>query len=158
MTQALHDYFQRHEEQVFISKAFLTIFLIIFVKAHLGGLLSLLFILFPVIFLIYIRLKAASEGISPYKLLKRNITFIPIMYSEADRKREVIPWVTYCIILLNVPFFYLYDSAPRGDLRFMADNPLFLPVKPNAWRWASPGASSRCAWCWSTTPTTWRRC
>lgn len=131
--QALSEYFERHEEQAFIAKAFLTIFLIIFVKTYLSGLLFLLFIMFPVIYLIYVRLKAASEGVSPYELLKQNITFIPIMYAEGDRKKEVIPWVTYGIILLNVLIFYLYETAPWGDLKFIENNLLFLPVEPNIW-------------------------
>lgn len=131
--QALTDYFERHEEQAFIAKAFLTIFLIIFVREYLSGLLTLLFILFPVIFLIYIRLKAASDGVSPYELLGQHITFIPIMYTEGERKKETIPWVTYCIILLNVLIYYLYETAPWGDFAFIEKNLLFLPVEPNAW-------------------------
>ncbi|MFA7403310.1 MAG: hypothetical protein WC007_04915 [Pelobacteraceae bacterium] len=35
--QALQEYFERHEEQAFIAKAFLTIFLIILVKTYLRG-------------------------------------------------------------------------------------------------------------------------
>jgi membrane associated rhomboid family serine protease len=131
--QALHDYFERHEEQAFITKAFLTIFLIILVKTYLSGLLMLLFILFPFIFLACIRLKAASEGVSTFELLKQNITFIPIMYTEGDRKKEVIPWATYCIILLNILIFYLYEAAPWGDPKFIEKNLLFLPTDPNAW-------------------------
>lgn len=131
--QALTEYFERHEEQAFIAKAFLTIFLIIFVRAYLSGLLALLLILFPVIFLIYIRLKAASEGVSPYELLKQHVTFIPIMYAEGDRKKEVIPWVTYCTILLNVLIYYLYEAAPWGDVKFITNNLVFLPREPNFW-------------------------
>jgi len=140
--QALNDYFERHEEQAFIAKAFLTIFLIILVKTYLSGLLMLFFILFPVIFLVYIRLKAAAEGVSPYELLKQNITFIPIMYAEGDRKKEVVPWVTYGIIMVNVLIFYLYEAAPWGDVQFMEKNLLFLPVEPNAWNVAVSAFSS----------------
>jgi len=133
MTQSLSDYFERHEEQAFIAKAFLMILVIILVREYLSGLLFLLFILFPVVFLIYIRLQAVSEGVSPYDLLKEHITFIPIMHAEGDRKKEVIPWVTYGIILANVLIFYLYEDAPWGDLKFIANNLIFLPREPNAW-------------------------
>jgi membrane associated rhomboid family serine protease len=131
--QAMTEYFERHEEQAFIAKAFLTVFLIILVKTYLSGLLTLLFILFPIIFLVYIRLKAAAEGTSPYELLKQHITFIPIMYAEGDRKKEVIPWVTYCIILLNILIYYLYETAPWGDTKFITNNLVFLPREPNLW-------------------------
>lgn len=131
--QALNDYFERHEEQAFIAKAFLTIILIIFVREYLSGLLVMLFIFAPVIFLIYIRLRAATDGVSSYELLKQHITFIPVMRTEGDRKKDVIPWVTYSLILINVIIFYLYEKAPWGSMTFIEDNLLFLPVKPNAW-------------------------
>lgn len=131
--QALQDYFQRHEEQGFIAKAFLTIFLIIIVKTYLSGLLLLLFIMSPFTFYFYIRFKAASEGVSTYSLLKEHITFIPVMYAEGDRKKEVIPWVTYGIILLNILIFYMYEAAPWGDAKFIGDNLVFLPRDPNLW-------------------------
>jgi len=131
--QAIHDYFERHEEQAFIFKALLAIVLIIAVKEYLSGLLLWLFLIFPVLFLIYIRLSAAAEGISPYTLLKQHITFMPIMYAEGDRKKEVVPWITYGIILSNILIFYLYERAPWGDLKYMSDNLVFLPRAPNYW-------------------------
>lgn len=131
--QAVSEYFERHEEQAFIAKAFLTIFLIMFVKEYLSGFLLLLFLFFPLIFLIYIRLKSATEGVSTYALLKQHITFIPVMYAEGDRKKEVIPWVTYGIILLNVLVFYLYERAPWSDMKFVSDNLVFLPRDPHYW-------------------------
>jgi len=131
--QALHDYFERHEEQAFIAKAFLTIIAILLVKKYLSGFIVLLFIFFPVIFLVYIRLRAATEGVSTFSLLKQNITFIPIMYAEGDRKKEVIPWITYGIILLNILIYYLYENAPWGDPKFITDNLVFLPHTPEYW-------------------------
>ncbi len=131
--QAVSEYFERHEEQAFIAKAFLTIFLIMFVKEYLSGFLFLLFLFFPFIFLIYIRFKAATEGVSTYSLLKQHITFIPVMYAEGDRKKEVIPWVTYGIILLNILVFYIYEKAPWGDMKFISNNLVFLPRDPHYW-------------------------
>lgn len=128
--QALHEYFERHEEQAFIAKAFLTIILILLVKKYLSGFIVLLFIFFPVIFLIYIRLRAATESVSTFSLLKQNITFIPIMYAEGDRKKEVIPWITYSIILINILIYYLYENAPWGDPQFISNNLVFLPHTP----------------------------
>ena len=131
--QALHDYFERHEEQAFIVKAFLTIILILLVKKYLSGFLVLLFICFPVIFLIYVRLRAATEGLSTYSLLKENITFIPIMRAEGDRNTEVIPYITYGIIMINVLIYYLYEKAPWGDQTFITNNLVFLPHDPQYW-------------------------
>jgi len=140
--QTSSGYFERHEEQAFIAKAFLTILCIILVKTYLSGLLLLLFIMFPFIFILYIRFKAAAEGTSAYELFKQNITFIPVMYTEGERKKEVIPWATYTIILLNVLIFYLYESAPWGDVKFIENNLLFLPVEPNPWNVAGSAFSS----------------
>lgn len=130
---SIGDYFKQHEEQTFIIKAFLTILLIIFVKKYLSGLLLLLFLLFPIIFFLYIRMVAATEGVSTFDILKQHITFIPIMRTERDRKTEVIPWVTYGIILANVMIFYFYQSAQGTDLKYISDNLLFLPYDPKAW-------------------------
>ncbi len=126
----LSEYFEQHEEQAFIVKAFLTVIAIIFIKKYLSGLLALFIILFPVIFLVYIRMKAAVEGKSTYELLKENITFLPLMYAEGERKRDVTPWVTYTIIFLDVLIFYGFEiqAGPEalGDL-------VFLPHDPNLW-------------------------
>ncbi len=126
----LSEYFEQREEQAFIVKAFLTVIAIIFIKKYLSGLLALFIFLFPVIFLVYIRMKAAVEGKSTYELLKENITFLPLMYAEGERKREVIPWVTYSIIFLDVLIFYGFEiqAGPEalGDL-------VFLPHDPNLW-------------------------
>ena len=130
---SLGDYFKQHEEQAFIAKAFLTILAIIFVKKYLSGLLLLLLLLFPIIFLLYIRMVAATEGVSTFDILKQHITFIPVPRTERDRKREVFPWVTYGIILANVMVFYFYQSAQGTDLAYIRDNLLFLPHAPEAW-------------------------
>lgn len=127
------DYFRQHEEQAFILKAFLTILAIIFVKKYLSALLLLLILLFPIVFLLYIRMVAASEGVSTFEILKRHITFIPVPRTERDRKREVVPWVTYGIILANVMIFYGYQSAEGTDLNYISDNLVFLPLVPKAW-------------------------
>ncbi len=55
----LGEYFAEHEEQAFIAKAIVTIIAIIFIKEYLAGLLALFILLFPVIFLVYIRMQAA---------------------------------------------------------------------------------------------------
>jgi len=127
------DYFERHEEQAFIAKAFLTIIFIILVKKYLSGLIILIFLLLPIIFLLYIRFRAATEGVSTFELLKQHITFIPVMYAEGERKKEVIPWVTYGIILVNVLIYYLYEVAFGGNSDFMTNNLVFLPHTPNGW-------------------------
>ncbi len=126
-------YFERHEEQAFIAKALVTIILIMLVKEYLAGFLIWVFLCFPILFLIYIRLKASTEGVSAFALLKQHITFIPIMYAEGDRKKEVVPWVTYGIILLNVAIYYLFQLAIWSDSKFVADNLVFLPRNPQYW-------------------------
>ncbi len=126
----LGEYFAEHEEQAFIAKAIVTIIAIIFIKEYLAGLLALFILLFPVIFLVYIRMQAAVEGRSAYELLKEHITFFPLMRTEGERMREVIPWVTYGIILLDGVIFYGFElSVEPGVL----DNLVFLPHDPNLW-------------------------
>jgi membrane associated rhomboid family serine protease len=127
---SISDYFQRHEEQAFIAKALVTAVLIILIKEFLSGIIQLLLLFFPIIFLVFIRMQAAVEGTSTWQLLKKHITFLPIMYAEGERKREVVPWATYGIILLDVVIFYCYEPLAGGET---LGNLVFLPVEPNLW-------------------------
>jgi len=124
----LSEYFEQHEEQAFIAKAFLTVVAIIFIKEYLSGLLAVFIFLFPVIFLIYIRMQAAVEGKSAYELLKENITFLPLMYAEGERNREVKPWVTYSIIFLDILIFYGWEIRVNPEA---LKDLVFLPHDPN---------------------------
>ncbi len=126
----LSEYFEQHEEQAFIAKAFLTIIVIILVREFLSGFLAFFIFLFPVVFLFYIRMKAAVEGKSTYELLKENITFIPLMRTEGERIREVTPWVTYGIIFLDGLIFYGFEL--NTDPEVLKDL-VFLPHNPNLW-------------------------
>lgn len=126
----LSEYFEQHEEQAFIAKAFLTVIAIIFVKEYLSGLLALFIFLFPVIFLVYIRMKAAVEGKSAYEMLKENITFLPLMRTEGERKLEVTPWVTYAIILIDAVIFYGWEIRTGPE---SLNDLVFLPHDPNLW-------------------------
>lgn len=126
------DYFSKHEEQAFIGKAFLTIIVIILVREYLSGLLSLLILLFPVIFLIYIRLQAAALDIKPSDLLAEHITFLPVMRTDKEVLRKETPYATYGLVLLNVLVFYIYEVGfESGD--FISKNLVFLPQEPNLW-------------------------
>jgi len=127
---SLSRYFEQHEEQAFIAKALVTAIAIILIKEFFSGLIELLAFFFPVMFLVYIRMQAAVEGTSTWELLKRHITFLPIMYAEGDRKREVVPWATYGIILLDVLIFYCFE--PLADPEVLK-NLVFLPVEPSLW-------------------------
>jgi len=126
------DYFSKHEEQAFIGKAFLTIIAIIMIKEYLSGLIMLLFILFPVLFLIYIRLQAASLDMRPTELLAQHITFMPVMHTDKELLRKETPYVTYGIVLLNVIIFYIFEVG-FDNIEFIEKNLLFLPVEPNLW-------------------------
>jgi membrane associated rhomboid family serine protease len=125
---SLSEYFEQHEEQAFIAKAFVTIIAIILIKEYLSGLVAVFIIFFPLIFLVYIRMKAAVEGKSTFELLKENITFFPIMRAEGERKKEVIPWVTYSIILLDGVIFYGYEMGASPE---SLNNLVFLPHDPD---------------------------
>jgi len=125
------DYLSRHQEQAFILKAFVLIFLILLVQRFLGGLIVLIFMLFPVFFLVYIRMQAAVTGEDPMELLRHNITFIPVMYAEGEKKKEGIAGVTYLLIFINVLVFYGIEI--RMDPGILLNNYLFLPAAPNAW-------------------------
>ena len=126
------DYFSKHEEQAFIGKAFLTIIAIIMIKEYLSGLIMLLFILFPVLFLIYIRLQAASLDMRPTELLAQHITFMPVMHTYKELLRKETPYVTYGIVLLNVIIFYIFEVGFENG-EFIEKNLLFLPLEPNLW-------------------------
>ncbi|HEY6838619.1 MAG TPA: rhomboid family intramembrane serine protease [Geobacteraceae bacterium] len=126
---SLSEYFEQHEEQAFVAKALATAVAIILVKNFLPGLVSFLYLVFPVVFLIIIRMHAAASGVAPMKLLREHITFFPVMRSEGERRAEVKPWVTYGIIAANVLIFYFFELNVPQEL--IADNLVFLPHKPD---------------------------
>lgn len=124
------DYFSKHEEQAFVGKAFLTIIAIILVREYLSGLLALCILLFPVIFLIYIRLQAAALDMKPSALLAEHITFLPVMRTDKEVLRKETPYITYGLVLLNVLIFYIFEVGfEAGD--FISNNLVFLPQQPN---------------------------
>jgi len=128
----LEAYFARHQEQAFILKSFFMIVAIIFLRQFLtGGLLILMFFLFPVGFLLYVRLHASTSGEDPNQVLAQHITFMPVMYAEGERKKEGAAWATYSIIALNI--FIFYGIELHVDPEFIFSNFLFLPESPNMW-------------------------
>jgi len=126
---SLGEYFDQHEEQAFIAKALATAVAIILVKNYLSGLITILILIFPVIFLVIIRLHAATSGVNTMDLLREHITFFPVMRTENERKTEVKPWVTYGIIFINVLIFYGFEMNVSPE--FIGNNLVFLPDKPN---------------------------
>lgn len=126
------DYFSKHEEQAFIGKALLTVVAIIMVREYLSGLIFILILLFPVIFLVVIRLHAAATGVSATKLLAEHITFMPVMRTEKEELRRDIPFITYIIIMVNILVFYMFE-VPFSDSDFIEKNLIFLPTEPNLW-------------------------
>ncbi len=126
---SLSEYFEQHEEQAFVVKALATAVAIILVKNYLPGLVAFLFIIFPVVFLIGIRMHAAATGVDAMELLREHITFFSMMRSEGERRAEVKPWVTYGIILANVVIFYGFEMNVSPD--FISDNLIFLPREPD---------------------------
>lgn len=126
---SLGEYFEQHEEQAFIVKALATAVAIILLKNYLSGLITILILIFPVIFLLVIRLHAATTGVSTMDLLREHITFFPVMRTENERKTEVKPWVTYGIIFINVLIFYGFEMNVSQD--FITNNLVFLPHQPN---------------------------
>jgi len=133
MSSNISDYFAKHEEQAFLAKAFLTILAIIFLREFLSGVIVIAIILFPILFLLYVRFEAATSGRSTLEILKEHITFMPFMYAEGERKRENIPLVTYSLILANVAVFYVFELNPFVDVQFIMNNLIFIPYKPNLW-------------------------
>ncbi len=130
VASAGESYFDRHQEQAFILKAFVVIAGIMLVTKYLSGFITLLIILFPVLFLIYVRLQAATTGESPTDVLAQHITFMPVMYAEGERKREGVAWVTYSLILINILIFYGFEFNVNPELIF--NNLIFIPLEPNA--------------------------
>jgi hypothetical protein len=99
----LFAYFAAHQEKAFLLKAFAVIALIIFIREYLSGLITLFIILFPVLFLIYVKISAGASGQSAMVVLAQHITFMPVMYTEGERKREGVAWVTYSLIFMPLP-------------------------------------------------------
>src|SRR6185369_7763926 len=126
---SLSEYLEHHEEQAFVAKALATAVAIILFKNYFSGLISFLFMIFPVVFLVLIRMHAAAAGIDTMDLLREHITFFPVMRSESERRSEIKPWVTYSIIFVNVLIFYGIElNLPQ---EFITDNLVFLPRKPD---------------------------
>lgn len=142
LPDSVMEYFRKHQEQAFICKAFATIFLIIWLREFLSGLIFIVFLLFPVFFLIYIRLQSATTGQSPYAMLKEHITFMPFMRTEGERKKEETPWVTYNLVLVNILIFYAVECNPMLDTDAIIKNLVFLPWKPNLWNAPLAGFAS----------------
>jgi len=126
---SISEYFEQHEEQAFVAKALATAVAIILVKNYLSGLITFIVLVFPVVFLLLIRMHAAATGVSTMDLLREHITFIPIIRSENERRSEIKPWVTYGIIFANFLIFYGFEmNVPQ---EFISDNLVFLPRKPD---------------------------
>ncbi len=126
--EATKTYFEVHPEQLFILKAFAVISLIILVQGLLSNLLPLFMLLFPVVFLLYIRLQATVTGQSATQLLSEHITFMPVMYAKEERQQQYIPLVTYNLILANILIFYLFELSVSPEL--ISNNLIFLPYAP----------------------------
>lgn len=122
-------HFDHHPEQLFIGKAFGVILAILLLKELLGGLLFILFLVFPVGFLVYIRLQAAMNDQSATQLLAEHITFMPVMYSNEERAQEYIPKVAYSLIAVNILIFYLFEMNVNPQILW--NNLIFLPYQPN---------------------------
>lgn len=122
-------YFRQHPEQLFILKAFALILAILLLRGLLGGLLNFIFLVFPIGFLVYIRMQAAATDESPTQLLAQHITLMPVMYSKEERAQQYLPRVTYGLILTNILIFYLFEMQINPQLIF--DHLVFLPYRPN---------------------------
>lgn len=132
-TGNISGYLHRHQEQAFLLKVFFLVSLIIILKDYIDAFIGILMLVFPVLFLIYIRLKAIAANKSAMAVLKEHITFMPVFYTEGERKKEGTAWVTYGIIAINVFVFYGVQNSPFIDVEFFFNNLLFLPYEPNLW-------------------------
>lgn len=131
LSNNISQYFQQHQEQAFLLKSFFLIVLIIGLRQYLLPYFGIIAFIFPIFFLIYIRLQAFSTGQSAFKLLTEHITFIPVMYAAGERKKEGVAWVTYSLILINILVFYFIE--PTLGPMYLARNFMFLPYDPNVW-------------------------
>ncbi|CAG1066182.1 Rhomboid protease GluP [uncultured bacterium] len=132
MSEGNQGYFKKHQEQAFLLKAFGLILVIIALGSYIRAYMGILFLLFPVVFLIYVRLQAISSNQSAFEILKQHITFMPFMYADGDRKKEGVAWVTYSLVAANVFIFYVFQQSPQIDPEVF-EHLLFLPMEPNAW-------------------------
>ena len=124
----IEPYFSRHPEQLFIAQACGVILLILVLRNLLSDFIPAFIIMFPIGFLIYIRLQAMVNDESPTQLLAQHITFMPVMYSKEERKQQYIPQVTYGLILVNLLIFYLFQLQVKPEL--ILNHLIFLPYQP----------------------------
>lgn len=129
--EQLKSYLGRHPEQVFIGKALLTIGAVLWVRDAIRGWLPLITLLFPVAFLLYVRMKAAAEGVHPNEMLGRYVTFTPVMYAEGENRFAGATWVTWSLIAANVAVFYVFQAHVNPLVVYR--NLIFLPYAPNPW-------------------------
>jgi membrane associated rhomboid family serine protease len=125
------DYFARHEEQAFILKAFATIAAILLLREFLSRFIFIIILLFPVFFLLWVRLEALMNDRRTFDILREHITFMPVMYTEGERKKDKVAAVTYSLILANVLVYYLFQLNPLVDEELIGNNLVFLPRAPN---------------------------
>lgn len=130
-SERLKAYGERHPEQLFIAKALLTILAILWLKDAIRGWLPLIAFLFPVAFLIYVRIRADAEGEHPDRMLARYVTVTGLMYAEGESRFAGVTWATWSLIAVNVAVFYGFQAYV--DPRLVSENLIFLPFRPAAW-------------------------
>lgn len=122
-------YFNRHPELLFVLQAFGVIVLILTLRHMFYDYIRHFVLLFPVGFLLYIRMQAAVNDVSPTDLLAQHITFMPVMYSKEERQQQYVPRMTYGLIFSNILIYYLFELQVPQEL--ILNHLLFLPYEPS---------------------------
>jgi len=122
-------YFSDHQEQAFVLKSFAMIAAILLFKNLIPRFfLIILFLISPVVLSCYVRFMAAESGRTYFQVLREYITFMPVMYTEGEKKTEGLAGVTYGIIFLNILIYYFFEKNVTIET---LDNLVFLPHDPN---------------------------
>ncbi|MEA3543774.1 MAG: rhomboid family intramembrane serine protease [Thermodesulfobacteriota bacterium] len=118
-------YFQQRPELLFVIKALLLVVLLKVLQDILYLWWFTILLCAPVFILLLLQVMSIHQNKGFLDILADNLTFIPAPYLERDDKYQIIPWVTYGLIGINVLVFYLLVPSLSDQV---LDNLVFVPA------------------------------
>jgi membrane associated rhomboid family serine protease len=132
LLETLNNYFLEHQERKFLIQA-IGLVVLLNVMEEVFYLWWLTILVFAPVFVFWLlQIISIHQDKGFVQVLFENLTFIPSPYVERDTAYDVVPWVTYLLILINVFVFYLVTPALSAEqynnLLFVPDDVTFLNV------------------------------
>jgi membrane associated rhomboid family serine protease len=125
-------FFVRIAAQPFTVQCGLLILGLAGLQALLGpGLLSTGFIILPVIYLLFIMVRAILTEQETMSGLAEHFNVLWERAAPEECRQQWIPWCTYGIILLDMLLYY--GLASQIGPSILRDNLAFIPAEPNFW-------------------------